>query len=371
LRRELFEYELPLDRIASRPTAERDGGRLLVLSGEAEPFEHLAVRDLPRLLPPGALLVVNDTRVVPARLLGHKRDSGGRVEIFLVRSIGSATVEHGSSTFAAERWRALGRSSKPLRPGAAVVFGSDGALEARIVGRQADDLLDVELWSPARMPIADALEKLGHVPLPPYVRREDDADDRARYQTVFARVPGAVAAPTAGLHLSETLLERLREAGVELASVTLHVGLGTFQPVTAEDLDEHPMHAETFDVPEATALAIERARTRRAPVVAVGTTVVRALEAAADAARPGRVRGGGGETRLLIQPGYRFRVVDQLMTNFHLPGSTLLALVAAFGGRERVLAAYQAAIAEGYRFYSYGDAMLLRTRDPSGGSEGK
>jgi S-adenosylmethionine:tRNA ribosyltransferase-isomerase len=214
----------------------------------------------------------------------------------------------------------------------------------------------------AGLGLAAAVEASGHVPLPPYVHRPDDAADRERYQTVFARVPGAVAAPTAGLHLSTALIDRIRARGVAVATVTLHVGLGTFQPVSAEDLDDHPMHAEAFVVPAEAAAAVAAARDRGAPVVAVGTTVVRALESAADPARPGGVLALSGETRLLIQPGYRFRVVDQLLTNFHLPQSTLLALVAAFAGRERVLSAYRAAVGARYRFYSYGDAMLIRSR---------
>jgi S-adenosylmethionine:tRNA ribosyltransferase-isomerase len=326
---------------------------------------HAAVRDLDQLLVPGALLVVNDTRVIPARLLGHKTASGGKVELLLVRRLGSASVHSAGRGFAAERWRTLARSSKPLRPGSQVVFAG-GALAAEIApGHEGDSggLFEVLLFSPAGLALDVALESAGHVPLPPYLHRTDDAADRERYQTIFARVPGAVAAPTAGLHLSGALLDRLRARGVELARVTLHVGLGTFQPVTAVDLDDHPMHGELFVVPAETAAAIAAARDRGAPVVAVGTTVVRALESAADPERDGRVRAAEGETRLLIQPGYRFRVVDQLLTNFHLPQSTLLALVAAFAGLERVLAAYRAAVDAGYRFYSYGDAMLVRSRD--------
>ena len=214
------------------------------------------------------------------------------------------------------------------------------------------------------MSIDAAVEAAGHMPLPPYLHRADEDSDRERYQTVFARVKGAVAAPTAGLHLSQALLDRLENKGVERASVTLHVGLGTFQPVTADDLDDHPMHSELYEIPEATALAIEAARARGAPVLAIGTTVVRALESAADRARPGSVHAGAGETRILIQPGYSFAVVDQLLTNFHLPQSTLLALVSAFAGRERVLDAYRSAVQNGYRFFSYGDAMLIQSRDP-------
>lgn len=374
--------------IASRPTDERDGGRLLVLTETG--LAHSAVRELDRVLPERCLLVVNDTRVVPARLLGRKQGSGGRVEIFLERKLGAVTLEHEGERFEAERWRCLGRSSKPLREGADVLFdrgpgsapipSEAGLLRGRILASGAAEkggspyepsaasrppgqggaaLIEVAIFSPEHMPLDGALGALGHIPLPPYIHRPDDAADRERYQTVFARVPGAVAAPTAGLHLSEALLDRLAARGVEVAPITLHVGLGTFQPVTALDLDDHPMHAEVFSVPASTAAAIDRARARGAAVVAVGTTAVRALESAADRARPGAVTASAGETRLLIQPGYAFQVVDCLLTNFHLPQSTLLALVCAFGGRDRVLDAYRAAIEAKYRFYSYGDAMLI------------
>jgi S-adenosylmethionine:tRNA ribosyltransferase-isomerase len=379
VQRALLDYHLPPELIASRPTPARDGARLLVLDALEAPAPagliHAAVRDLPDFLPPGALLVLNDTRVIPARLLGHK-DSGGRAEIFLVRRIGAATVEEAGRSFPAERWEALGRSSKPLRPGARIVVAPDRtasaapvSLSVRIEERVGGSvLLSVLLFSPSDTPLAVALSALGRVPLPPYLRREDEEADRERYQTVFARVPGAVAAPTAGLHLSSELLDRIRARGIETATLTLHVGLGTFQPVTVDDLDEHPMHTEQFEIPAQTAAAIENARERGAPVIAVGTTVVRALESAAQP--EGHARAGAGETRLLIQPGYRFRVVDQLLTNFHVPQSTLLALVAAFAGRARILAAYQAAIDARYRFFSYGDAMLIRSRVPAEDAEG-
>jgi S-adenosylmethionine:tRNA ribosyltransferase-isomerase len=369
VRRALFDYDLPAELIAARPLPERDAARLLVVDPARGSLDHAAVRDLDALLPAGALLVVNDTRVLAARLLGHKVESGGRAEIFLVRKEGELSLDEGGRSLPAERWRAMGRASKPLRPGGRIqVRGeAEGApsLEVRIEGkgRAGDDgLLEVLLVGEPGTPIVAALEALGHMPLPPYMHRADEASDRERYQTVFARVPGAVAAPTAGLHLSEALLARLRDRGIIEASVTLHVGLGTFQPVTADDLDHHPMHSEAFTVPAATVRAIAEARERGAPVVAVGTTVVRALESAADPERPGHALAREGETRLLIQPGYAFRVVDRLITNFHLPASTLLALVSAFAGRERVLAAYQAAIDARYRFYSYGDAMLIQSR---------
>lgn len=373
MRRALFDFELPPERIATHPVAARDGARLLVLDPERGALEHGEVRELDARVAPGTLLVVNDTRVVPARLLGTKESTGGRVEILLVRRLGDASVVERGRSFPAERWRAMGRSSKPLRPGALLAFAARAAesnagrvvLRAQIEERSTKDgLLDVLLFTPDASPIDAALEAAGHMPLPPYLHRADEDADRERYQTVFARVKGAVAAPTAGLHLSNELLDRLEKKGVLRASVTLHVGLGTFQPVTVEDLDDHPMHTEVYEVPEETAQAIDAARARGAPVLAVGTTVVRALESAALRDRPGSVRPGAGETRILIQPGYSFQVVDQLLTNFHLPQSTLLALVSAFAGRERVLDAYRSAVENGYRFFSYGDAMLIQSRDP-------
>ncbi|WP_437280674.1 tRNA preQ1(34) S-adenosylmethionine ribosyltransferase-isomerase QueA [Sorangium sp. So ce375] len=369
MRCELLDYELPEALIASRPPEERDGARLLLIDRgrRAGEVEHAAIRDLDRYIERGALVLVNDTKVVPARLFGKKRGTGGQVELFLLHRLdgaAAATEDLGGgpqeSAPRAERWRAMGRASKPIRPGAVLDLERDGALVAEVLERAEDGVLTVQLSSPAGLSVAAAIDAYGHVPLPPYLGRGDDASDRERYQTIFARVPGAVAAPTAGLHLSPGLVERLRANGVEIASVTLHVGLGTFQPVTVDDLDLHPMHAEVYSIPDATAGAVAAARERGAPVIAIGTTVVRALESAADPARAGLVRAQSGETRLLIQPGYRFRVVDALLTNFHLPRSTLLALVFAFAGRERTLLAYRAAIDAGYRFYSYGDAMLIR-----------
>jgi S-adenosylmethionine:tRNA ribosyltransferase-isomerase len=349
MRVDLFDYELPEELIASRPPAERDGARLCVVGAEGPPSDR-TILELPSLVAPGSLVVVNDTRVVPARLFAEKT-TGGRVEIFLVEKVdGEGSVE---------RWRALARSSKPLRSGAALTLAESPSTKVTVEAlRDADGTVVVRIETGGE-DVSSVVERVGHMPLPPYVKRADDALDRERYQTVFARVAGAVAAPTAGLHLSERVLEALRARDVEIATVTLHVSLGTFKPVTVADLDDHPMHAERLAVSLDVARAIERARSRRAPVVAVGTTVVRALESAADDAHEGHVRAESGETRLLIQPGYRFRVVDRLLTNFHLPKSTLLALVSAFAGRERVLAAYAHAVRERYRFFSYGDAMLL------------
>ena len=330
---------------------------LLARGGAASPSDH-RVRDLPGLLRGDELLVLNDTRVVPARLRGRKVPTGGAVELLVVEADDPARREV----------IAMGRSSKKLRPGTVVDVGGGGGpalvtvVEALGEGRYRvalpDDAQDLHTF----------LGRLGDLPLPPYIQRAAGAtaEDAARYQTTFARRPGAVAAPTAGLHFTPALLDAIRACGCEVATVTLHVGPGTFQPVRVEDLSAHRMHAERFLIPPETAAAVTRARGEGRPILAVGTTVVRALEASAAAAaseppRGGDVlRAGPGETALFIRPGYPLRVVDQLMTNFHLPGSTLLMLVSALVGRRRLLDAYQQAIARGYRFYSYGDGMLLR-----------
>jgi S-adenosylmethionine:tRNA ribosyltransferase-isomerase len=353
LRVETFDYELQPSSIAQYPLAERDSARLLVLPAKGE-LGHCAVRDLPSVLPGGALIVLNDTRVVPARLLGRKTGSGGKAEILLLQRLDSGDEP------LRQRWRAMGRASKGLSEGCSIECGD---LRARVLGPSANGgLIDVELESRSA-PLEQALARSGHTPLPPYIRRKDDTSDRERYQTVFARVDGAVAAPTAGLHFTHALLQRIRDAGCRITAVTLHVGLGTFQPVTAVDLDEHAMHEETFEVSPDAAGAIAEARRRSASVVAVGTTVMRALESAADPSRAGHVTATRAATRLLIQPGYHFRVVDRLLTNFHVPRSTLLALVCAFAGTARVLAAYRSAQVSGYRFLSYGDAMWLERAD--------
>jgi S-adenosylmethionine:tRNA ribosyltransferase-isomerase len=345
----LFDYELPEERIASHPLPDRDAARLLVL--ERNRARHAAFRDFPDLVPEGSLVVLNDTRVIKARIVGARANTFGKVEILLTRRVGEAG--------ATETWLALGHASKPLRPGARI---ESGPLAVEILGREDGGLFRVRVSAPPGSSVADALDTHGHVPLPPYMRRADEPEDAERYQTVFAEKRGSVAAPTAGLHLSQGTLERLRARNVEIAFLTLHVGLGTFRPVSAPDLDEHPMHTEWFEVNDHAARAVRSARERRKPVVAVGTTVVRALESARDPDRPGLVRAVSGETALLIQPGYAFGVVDALLTNFHQPKSTLLALVSAFAGRERVLAAYEEALGSGYRFLSYGDAMWIPER---------
>jgi S-adenosylmethionine:tRNA ribosyltransferase-isomerase len=351
-----FDYELPPELIAQSPARDREEARLLVVPREGT-FGEGRVGDLDLHVPDGSLVVVNDTKVIRARILGTKEGSGGKTEIFLVRKLGEEVLD---GTKSIQRWRAMGRASKPLRPGARIVKGS---LVVEIEGKASDGLFEVRL-SAREGSIDDALREAGQIPLPPYIKRDVVAEDESRYQTVFAKTEGAVAAPTAGLHLTEPLMRRLEEKGCEIASCTLHVGLGTFQPVTAEDLDDHPMHAEYFEIPRALSAAVARARQREAPVLAVGTTVVRALESAHDDAREGHVRPCAEETRILIQPGHRFRVVDRLLTNFHLPKSTLLALVCAFAGIERVLEAYRHAVRERYRFFSYGDAMLLERASP-------
>jgi S-adenosylmethionine:tRNA ribosyltransferase-isomerase len=351
VRTELLDYELPDELIAKRPLAERDASRLLVLDRGA--IEHRLTRELPALLPEGALLVVNDTRVRRARVFGARRVSGGKVE-FLLLGRRSELERAGDGP---EVWEALGRSSKPLRVGVVV---DAGALACEVLERNDDGTLLLAVTSTRA--VEDVLAAEGRVPIPPYLGREDDADDVARYQTVYAERVGSVAAPTAGLHLTPGLLDAINARGIELGRLELEVGLGTFRPIVTDDLSAHVMHEERFRVDAALAAQIAAARARRAPVVAVGTTVVRALESAADPAALGQVVPQSTATRLLIQPGYAFRIVDALLTNFHQPKSTLLALVAAFAGFEAMRAAYQAAVAERYRFLSFGDAMWLPRR---------
>jgi S-adenosylmethionine:tRNA ribosyltransferase-isomerase len=338
-----LDYDLPEELIAQQPLPQRDASRLLLVDVDVAGIEHRQFSELPTLLPP-SLFIFNDTRVFPARLVG-KKATGGSVELLLLHET------HGGP----DRWMALGRSSKGLRPQMELSL-CDGLVRARVLRTFEGGRVEVELTG--QEPVGALIERVGEVPLPPYIRRKAGQADRERYQTIYAQKSGAVAAPTAGLHFSETVLQALQEAGHQLAYVTLHVGPGTFRPVQTATLDEHEMHEETYEVPPPTAEAIERARIRERPVVAVGTTVVRTLESSADAG--GHVSAGVGSTKLFIRPSYRFRVVDHLVTNFHLPRSTLLALVMAFGGIELVKQAYREAIESRYRFYSYGDAMLIR-----------
>jgi S-adenosylmethionine:tRNA ribosyltransferase-isomerase len=344
-----LDYELPAEMVARYPAERRDGSRLMRLGSRSlgEPNRDHTFAELAELIEPGSLLVVNDTRVMPARLLGQK-ETGGRFELLLVRER------------AVGEWLALVRTSKKVRLGTRATVADTVAVT--VEDGPDDEGLFVVRLSAIEGELDEALAAGGHMPLPPYLGRADEPMDRERYQTIFASQPGAVAAPTAGLHFTEGLLDALRAADVSLAQVTLHVGPGTFKPVSVDELDAHPMHGELYTVCDATAQAIASARERGAPVVAVGTTVVRALESCADPDVVGRVRAGSGETHLLIQPGYRFRVVDALITNFHLPKSTLLALVYAFAGLDEVRAAYREAIERRYRFYSYGDAMFLPQR---------
>jgi S-adenosylmethionine:tRNA ribosyltransferase-isomerase len=335
MRRSDFHYELPEELIAQAPLPERSASRLLLLEPASGALRDCRMPDLPGLLEPGDLLVFNDTRVLPARLLGHK-PSGGRVELLLERAIG-------------ER-RALVqlRASKGARTGQ--VIRTEGG-ELTVCARQGD-LWEIE----TPIPVHAFFEQHGAIPLPPYIRRAPTAEDRERYQSLLARAPGAVAAPTASLHFDAPLLAALQQRGLARALVTLHVGAGTFQPLRSEDLEAHVMHAERYEVSEATVAAVSAARSAGRRVVAVGTTVARALESAA---ADGSLRPGSGDTALFIRPGYRFKVVDALLTNFHLPESTLLMLVAALTGLEPMRAAYAHAVRERYRFFSYGDAMLV------------
>jgi S-adenosylmethionine:tRNA ribosyltransferase-isomerase len=334
-----FHFDLPQELIAQRPSEARSSSRLLALDGLTGSYEDLWFRDLPSQLKPADLLVFNDTRVIPARLFGIK-DSGGRVEIFLERALSTNTV------------LAQVRASKGLRQGYAVRL--PGGHSVRMIGREAD-LYVLEFSAPA-LPL---FEKYGEMPLPPYIERAAEAADRERYQTVFARIPGAVAAPTAGLHFDPPLLQALAARGIKHTFVTLHVGAGTFAPVRTDDLSAHIMHAEYVEVPRAACEAIVAARAAGGRVVAVGTTVVRSLETAAGLDAQGSIGPFSGMTRIFITPGYRYRVVDALVTNFHLPESTLLMLCSAFVGREALLAAYRHAVQARYRFFSYGDAMFM------------
>ena len=342
-----LEYNLPAELIAQQPLARRDASRLLLLDVEADRVEDHLFTELPSLLPP-SLFVFNDTRVFPARLLGNKT-TGGRVELLLLTKIPEGT----------DRWLAMGRSSKGLRAGMKLSF-ADGRLTASVSSVLDHGELEVELTADEGGEVDAIIEEAGEVPLPPYIRRTPRAEDRARYQTIYARKSGAVAAPTAGLHCSHEALSALEEAGHRIAHVTLHIGPGTFRPVQVDRLDEHEMHEEAYEVPEATAAAIARARAEGRPVVAVGTTVVRTLESSIDA--EGNTLAGIGTTKLFIRPPHRFHAVDHLVTNFHLPRSTLLALVMAFAGIDLTRRAYREAAERHYRFYSYGDPMLIRGR---------
>lgn len=344
-----FEFALAPELIAQQPAAKRDGSRLLRLDRKSGAVRHHGFSDLCGLLRPDDLIVFNDTRVVSARLVGRK-PSGGRIEILLVERLDARA--------GAETWRCLMKGSRKPAAGGRIDFGE--GLQAEVLEPDAGGV-SVRLRADGGR-IAERLEAAGQTPLPPYIRRDNGAApdaDRERYQTVYARHPGAIAAPTAGLHFTPGLLEALRQRGIEQAFLTLHVGLGTFAPVVAAEVEQHRIHRERFEVTEDVACAVDATRRRAGRVVAVGTTVVRALESCAR--DDGSIAPQRGDCDLFIYPGFRFRVVDALLTNFHLPRSTLLMLVAAFAGREPVLAAYREAVGLRYRFYSYGDAMLIDT----------
>jgi len=357
-----FDYELPPELIAREPLPERSASRMLRLGRDRETCEDRQFRELPELLRPDDLLVLNNTRVLPARLFGRRHGLRalplsprnpasrnylqGRVEVLLTRQLSREPNE----------WETLVRPGRKIDVGEKIVFG-DRELEAEVVARGEFGERRLR-FAPAPDFLA-AVERLGHVPLPPYLGRPDRATDRERYQTVYAREPGSAAAPTAGLHFTPEVLERLRTRGIEIAEITLHVGLGTFQPVHGERVEEHAMHRESYFISAETAGQLNRARASGRRIVAVGTTTVRNLEYAVAQSEAGGFTGGAGEADLFIYPGFRFRAVGALLTNFHLPRSTLLMLVCAFAGKERVLAAYAHAVRERYRFYSYGDCMLL------------
>jgi S-adenosylmethionine:tRNA ribosyltransferase-isomerase len=342
-----FDFDLPAELIAQQPVSERGSSRLMIVHRVSGTITGAHTRDLPDLLTPGDLVVVNDTRVFPARLYGHRMPSGGQVECLLLRRLDQ------------ERWDALVHPGQKLRPGCRMRFERGGVvLEAEILERRTFGRRTIRLWRLDGEDVDAAVDTIGDVPLPPYIKRAPDALDRERYQTVYARARGSVAAPTAGLHLSEETIARLDARAIERTAITLHVGYGTFQPVRSEDVEGHRIDPEPYEISGGAARAITAALDAQRRIVAVGTTTTRTLEAVA-AANGDRVCEGAGYADLFIYPGFRFRVVGGLLTNFHLPQSSLLMLVCAFGGRELVLEAYRQAVAEGYRFYSYGDAMLL------------
>jgi S-adenosylmethionine:tRNA ribosyltransferase-isomerase len=342
-----FDFELPDELVAQEPPAERGQSRLLVLNRDTGETAHAQFPELVDHLRAGDLLVVNDTRVFPARLLGHRVPTGGAVECLLLRDLGDAV------------WEALVHPGQKLGPGARVLFERDGVrVRGEIVGRHFHGRRTIRLAADDGLNLAEAIDRIGHIPLPPYISRDDRPADRERYQTVYARDRGSIAAPTAGLHFTAGLLRALAAKGVARTEVTLHVGYGTFKPVRVERVEEHEVDAETFSVPAPAAAALTAARREGRRIIAVGTTTTRVLESLAIGA-DGEVRPATGATRLFIHPGHRFQVVNGLVTNFHVPRSSLLMLVAAFAGTHRVMAAYREAVARHYRFYSYGDAMLV------------
>ncbi len=339
-----FDFSLPDELIAQAPAQRRDASRLMCVERCSDTVFSRQFVDIVEAFRPGDVLVINDTQVIPARLYG-KKPSGGQVEVLLVRRYPESSQK--------EDWLCLTRSAKPLAVGTHIQF--DSRLSAEILEARDEFLRHVRFS--CRDDFLEVVDEIGHLPLPPYIRRPDTVEDRSRYQTVFARQKGAVAAPTAGLHFTEEILQQIRSRGVEVCTLTLHVGPGTFLPVRVEDVREHKMHSEYYAIPQETATIVNQARKNGGRVFALGTTVTRALETAATAG--GGLREACGDSDIFIVPGYDFKIVDALITNFHLPKSTLLMLVSAFAGRERILRAYEQAIAERYRFFSYGDCMLI------------
>jgi S-adenosylmethionine:tRNA ribosyltransferase-isomerase len=354
-----FDFQLPHELIAQEPPEHRGESRLLVLDRTTGHIEHSEFSRLMEYLDPGDLLVLNNTKVFPARLLGRRAPGGGAVECLLLHELrtpsGVGPVGAGSSSL----WEALMHPGQKLKPGSQVLFEGAGLrMHGEIVAMHFHGRRTIRLWIDEEVNVADALDRLGHVPLPPYIKRPDSQSDRDRYQTVFARERGSIAAPTAGLHFTSGMLELLGARGIGRTEVTLHVGYGTFKPIRSSSIDDHVVDAEWFQVSQHAASAISSTRRARRRVIAVGTTTTRVLESLA-ISPTNDVSAASGETALFIRPGHDFRVVNGLVTNFHLPQSSLLVLVAAFAGRERILSAYRAAVERGYRFYSYGDAMLI------------
>ena len=342
-----FDFDLPDELIAQEPPAVRGDSRLLVLRRDSGQIEHTSFSRVADYVRGGDLLVLNNTKVFPARLLGHRLPSGGAVECLLIKALGG------------DQWDALMHPGQKLKPGARVVFEGRGVrLHGEVVARHFHGRRTIRLWADDGIDVVEAIDRIGHVPLPPYIKRQDRPSDRERYQTVYALERGSIAAPTAGLHFTDAVLEALASRGVERTELTLHVGYGTFKPIRAARVEEHIVDPETCVVPADAAAALTRARTEGRRIIAVGTTTVRALESLSVSA-DGRIDAYSAEARLCIRPGHGFRIVNGLITNFHLPQSSLLVLVAAFAGRERVLDAYREAVARGYRFYSYGDAMVI------------
>jgi S-adenosylmethionine:tRNA ribosyltransferase-isomerase len=365
-----FDFDLPPELIAQEPAAKRGGSRLLVVDRARGALTHARVADLPDVLRAGDLLVVNNTRVFPARLLGRRVPSGGVVECLLMRPVRpvpqtvsqtvcdtvSDTVPQPVSDTAV--WEALVHPGQKLKPGARVLFEGIHTLHGEILERRLFGRRLVRLWTEDGASVDAAVDAIGHMPLPPYIKRGDRPDDRDRYQTVFAQARGSIAAPTAGLHFTPSLVAALAARGVDTTAITLHVGYGTFQPVRVDRVEDHRVEPERYEIGDAAARTIAAARAERRRIIAVGTTTTRTLEGVARD-HDGAIVAGSGETGLFIYPGFRFRVISGLMTNFHLPQSSLLMLVSAFAGRDLVRTAYDAAIAERYRFYSYGDSMLI------------